>query len=125
MIWGVAGAAATAVAEGEEDNYARIKPGYDLANMGEGMSVEFPISIERDPYRGRDPRRQAKAQRHNLVATELERKINKMIEANPSTTQIITYGLIAAETGVSETIVRDLCFSIDCGHTGFTVTKRS
>lgn len=83
--------------------------------------VTYPITVKRNAYRGSDPRKRAKANEDNTIALELERHINKILENQQLPIQNYMYHQIAGDTGHSLEVVRRLCFSIDCGHHGFTV----
>lgn len=85
--------------------------------------VTYPISVVRNSYRGADPKKRAKTHETNSIATKLESHINQLLKSQCEPVKTYFYYQIAAETGVSEEIVRQLCFSIDCGHNGFTAIK--
>jgi hypothetical protein len=85
--------------------------------------VSLPIHVQRKNYGGRDSKKRAKIAEQNRVAGELEKYINGQIEEMESGTHTFLYGYIAHDTEYDEEMVRKLCFSIDCGHNGFTVTK--
>lgn len=86
--------------------------------------VTYPITVKRNAYRGRDPRKRAKANEENRIALELERHINKLLENQQLPIQNYMYHEIARDTGHSLETVRRLCFPIDGGHQGFTVIKK-
>ncbi len=85
--------------------------------------VTYPIHVRRDGYRGSDPRKKAKAATHNRIAAELEQYINGLLRAQERPVQQYLYPELAAATGHSIETVRDLCYSIDGGHGGFTAFK--
>jgi hypothetical protein len=85
--------------------------------------VTFPISVKRNTYSGRDPRKRARAIDENRVALELERHINAKLEKQQDPIHAYMYHELAWETGHHIELVRRLCFSIDCGGNGFTVIR--
>lgn len=85
--------------------------------------VIYPIHVKRFGYRGADRRKREKASEHNRIASELETYINGLLKVQESPVQSYLYYQIAAATGYSEEVVRELCFSIDCGHNGFTAIR--
>lgn len=85
--------------------------------------VTYPICVKRSSYRGADQRKREKASEHNRIASELETYINGLLKVQEPPVQSYMYYQIAAATGYSEEIVRELCFSIDCGHNGFTAIR--
>lgn len=85
--------------------------------------VTYPIHVTRSNYRGADPKKRQKAAEQNRISDKLEEHINGCIQAQLAPIQIYLYYRIAAETGYSEKIVRDLCFGIDGGGNGFTAIK--
>jgi hypothetical protein len=86
--------------------------------------VSYPISVRRNHYRGSNANKKAKAQQENHVASILEVHINNQLRAQASPVQDHQYHTIARETDIDERVVRDLCFSIDCGHNGFTAYRQ-
>jgi hypothetical protein len=86
--------------------------------------VTYPISVRRNPYRGSNAGKRSKAQEDNRNASLLEDHINKLLRAQASPVQQYSYQRIARETGIEEGVVRALCFSIDCGHNGFTAYRQ-
>jgi hypothetical protein len=84
--------------------------------------VTYPIKVARK-HGGSDARKRAKVVEQNRIAVELEKYINAKVQAQQGPSCIYLYALIAHDTGYDVETVRDLCFSIDCGHNGFTVTK--
>lgn len=85
--------------------------------------VTYPIHVKRDAYRGANPKRRFKALETNRIAFELEECINPQLKAQTEPVKEYSYYEIANATGYSVTVVRDLCFCIDCGHHGFTAIK--
>lgn len=85
--------------------------------------VTFPITVKKSLYRGSDARKKAKALELNGTAARLESFINDKLKNQIEPIRIYSYFEISRETGVPESVVRDLCFSIDCGHNGFTAIK--
>jgi hypothetical protein len=82
--------------------------------------VKYPIHVERDGYRGRDPRKLRKSQDYNDDARMLEEFVNREIEEN-GPGQFL-YGTIARAVGLSKERVQQIMFSVDCGHNGFVVS---
>jgi hypothetical protein len=85
--------------------------------------VTYPISVKRNSYRGSDRRKKEKAYLENQVAMELEKAINELLKNQKEAIRSYGYHEIASQTGVALETVRKLCFSIDCGHNGFTATR--
>lgn len=85
--------------------------------------VTYPISIAKSNYRGSNPKKRVMEMEKNRISIKLENYINDMLLKQELPIQSYSYHEIASETGVSLEVVRDLCFSIDCGHTGFTAIK--
>ena len=86
--------------------------------------VTYPISLRRDQYCGADKKKRAKAQAHNSNVTKLERYINDKLLNQIEQVQPYYWTVIAHETGMSIEMVKNLGFSIDCGHHGFTGWRR-
>jgi hypothetical protein len=87
------------------------------------IMVRYPVRVPRDGYKGRDPKKRQKRSEKNRIAKELEDYLNRAIEKNDQNLQQYLYGYIAADTGFSEKIVRDILFGVDAGHNGLTVIK--
>jgi hypothetical protein len=87
--------------------------------------VSFPVSVPRDGYRGNDPRRRRKQQRHNEVARECEEYLNRKIAEDAAETQVYHYSSIARDLNLFLEDVRNVLFAVDCGHNGLTVRKSS
>lgn len=85
--------------------------------------ITYPISVKRNSYRGSDVRKKARAASENQIATQLERHINAQLLSQTEPIKTYLYSIIAAETGFSEEIIRNLCLSVECGHNGFTAIK--
>ncbi|QJR30034.1 hypothetical protein [Limnobacter profundi] len=85
--------------------------------------VTYPIHVPRADYRGTDSRKKEKAANHNRIAAELETYINARLKAQTRPIQQYLYHQIASDTGHSVETIRELCFSIDGGHGGFTAFK--
>lgn len=85
--------------------------------------VTYPIHVRRDGYRGKDPRKRLRADTTNRIASELEKHINKLLKEQQEPITSYDYHTIARATGHDAETVRTLCFSIDCGHNGFTAVK--
>lgn len=84
---------------------------------------EYPIYIPRKTYKGSNASLKKKHDEYNRIAKELEAFLNKEIEQSNQETQIYKYGDISFATGISEQIVLELLFSVDCGHNGITIHK--
>ena len=87
------------------------------------MVANYPISVPRKMYKGADVKKREKAQERNRIADELESYLNKLIEKQTQERASYFYFQIANETGHAEKTVREILFSVDCGHTGLTVYK--
>ena len=85
--------------------------------------VKHPIRINRNTYRGADPKKQKKAYDENTQIARLERAINEMLLKQTEPIQIYLYDLIAIETGMPAEFVRKHGYSIDCGGNGFTAFR--
>jgi hypothetical protein len=85
--------------------------------------VTYPIHVRGASYRGADPRKREKAASQNRIASELEAHINALLKAQTRPIQQYLYHEIADATGHSIQKVRELCFSIDGGHNGFTAYR--
>lgn len=86
--------------------------------------VTNPISVRRNPFRGSNASNKAKVQQENRTASILEVHINNQLTAQASPVRDYQCHQIARETGIDESVVRDLCFSIDCGDNGFTAYRQ-
>lgn len=86
--------------------------------------VTYPIYVQRDGYHGANPNRRQKAIKTNIVAAELERFINEKLKNQKEPIRSYMYQEIVIGTGIDYETVRDLCFSIDCGHNGFTSIRQ-
>lgn len=85
--------------------------------------VTYPIHVARDGYRGADPKKRAKAQLKNQLASKLEAYINDRLQHQSEPIRMYTYHEIASETGIDFEIVKSLGHSIDGGSGGFTAYK--
>lgn len=85
--------------------------------------ITHPIHVPRSNYRGADPKKRQKAAEQNRIAADLEKHINGRIQVQVAPVQVYLYYQIAADTGYSEKVVRDLCFGIDAGGNGFTAIR--
>ena len=85
--------------------------------------VTYPIVVKRSGYRGSDKRMRQKAAEHNRIASELEAYINGQLRIQTAPIQTYNYYEITEATCYSAETVNRLCFSIDCGHNGFTAYK--
>ena len=86
--------------------------------------VTYPIQIKRDTYQGSDPKKRAKAQTSNQIASQLESLINEMLKTQVEPIRVYTYLDLASQTGIDYEIVRNLCFSIHSGNGGVIAYKR-
>ncbi len=86
--------------------------------------VKFPVHVTRDGYRGANQSRRAKAQSHNETAAALEAHINRQLESQTEPIKSYSYSILAHETRIPREVVARMCFSIDCGHNGFTVIRK-
>ncbi|MDZ4817600.1 MAG: hypothetical protein SGJ20_01360 [Planctomycetota bacterium] len=85
--------------------------------------VTYPIHVSRDSYRGSNPKKRAKAQATNQLASSLEAHINKKLQNQSEPIRVYMYQELALETGIAYDAVRKLGFSIDGGSGGFTAYK--
>lgn len=85
--------------------------------------VTYPIHVRRATYRGADPRKREKAVTLNRIAAELEAHINARLKTQTQPIHQYLYHEIARATGHPLVTIRELCFSIDCGHNGFTAFR--
>lgn len=85
--------------------------------------VKYPITVGRIGYRGNNPSRRMKIAYQNEIAAKLESAINELLLKQEQPIQSYLYHEISSITGYSVEQVRELCFSIDCGHNGFTAIR--
>lgn len=85
--------------------------------------TSYPIHVQRDHYRGRDPRRRERQRRHNEVAQICERYLNEKIATSPANVQTYLYYQVARDLRLPLEEVREVLFSVDGGHNGLTVRK--
>jgi hypothetical protein len=85
--------------------------------------VTYPVSVPRDPYRGRNPSRLRKPQDFDRLAEQLERYINERVAKKDDEIQEFLYGFIAIDLGIEQDRVRDVLFGVDCGHNALLVQK--
>lgn len=85
--------------------------------------ITYPISIARNNYRGSNPLKGQRIADEFRIANELERAINNVLLAQSEPIRRYTYYEISQLTGYDADIVRNLCFSIDGGHGGFTAYR--
>jgi hypothetical protein len=85
--------------------------------------VTYPVRVSRKSYRGSKETIRRKTNEHNRIARELEEYINQRIKEQEEETRVYYYYEIASETGYSKELVREILFSVDCGHHGFTDRK--
>jgi len=85
--------------------------------------VEYPVRVPTRTYRGKDPRKRAKNNEHNLHAHKLEEAINELVAQQERRVQAYTWGMFTQATGLSIDQIRDVGFAIDCGSNGVTVYR--
>jgi hypothetical protein len=85
--------------------------------------VTYPIHVTRHSYRGSNPKKRAKAQAINDVASKLEAYINEKLKNQSEPIRVYLFQEIAVETGIDYETVRNLGGSIDGGSGGFTAYK--
>jgi len=86
--------------------------------------VTYPIRIPHKHYGGRDPKKQRKIQENNNFASALESIINDLILKQERPIQSYIYHEISTFSGYPVELIREVCFSIDGGHNGFTVIRK-
>jgi hypothetical protein len=94
-----------------------------LALTKEKALVTHPIRVARLSYRGTIARKRENAADQNRIAAALETYINARLKSQTRAVQSYLYHEIAEATGHALETIRDLCFSIDGGHNGFTAYK--
>lgn len=86
--------------------------------------VRYPISVPSDQYRGANARKQEKIRQRNTIASRIETYINAEMAPLPENCVHVFYSdMIAIELREDKDIVREIVFTIDCGHNGVTVYK--
>jgi hypothetical protein len=84
----------------------------------------YPISTDRDYYRGSNASKQRNATEYNRVAARVEKYINDDLKDKPTDTAYTYFSqYIAHELGEDSSLVQRIVFSIDCGHNGVTIFK--
>jgi len=86
--------------------------------------VTYPISVRRDGYRSSDARKRRKAADFNEIASAIESHVNGLLYEQQEPVCSYSYHEVARALGYDVEIVRDVGFSIDGGHNGFTACKR-
>ncbi|MBR7928754.1 hypothetical protein [Burkholderia ambifaria] len=86
--------------------------------------VTYPVSVRRDGYRGKDARKKRKAADFNEIAAAVENYVNGLLYEQQEPVRSYGYNEIASALGYDVKAVRDVGFSIDGGHNGFTAYKR-
>lgn len=86
--------------------------------------VTYPISVRRDGYRGNDARKRRKAADFNEIASAIESHVNGLLYEQQEPVCSYSYHEVARALGYDVETVRDVGFSIDGGHNGFTAYKR-
>lgn len=84
----------------------------------------YPISTDRDHYRGSNPSKQRKAAEYNRIAARVEKYLNDDLSKKPEDAvyQYLSFH-VARELGEDADIVQRVIFGIDCGHNGVTIVK--
>lgn len=85
--------------------------------------VKYPISVRRDYYRGNDKRKRQKATDTNSDAAEMERTINRMLLQQTRPIQVYDWNEISRATGIPESTIASLGYSIAGGSNGFTAYR--
>lgn len=85
--------------------------------------VTYPVTVERKTYRGSKETLRRKASEYNRVAAELEEYINGQLLKQTEEVKVYHYHEIAAATGYPLERVREILFSVEGGHNGFTAKK--
>ncbi|MCK9685724.1 hypothetical protein [Scleromatobacter humisilvae] len=83
----------------------------------------YPVHVPRKSYKGSDARKRQSVATRNELASRLERYINAQEAAQTEPHQVLSYGSIAMETGISFDLVSDILYSVDCGSGGLTMFK--
>ena len=81
------------------------------------------LRISRETYRGSNSSLRAKAIEYNRTAALLENHVNEQFTGCPNNIQQFFYGSIAREMCLSEELVCEILFGVDCGHNGLTVFR--
>lgn len=86
--------------------------------------VTYPVHVAREGYRGTNPRRREQVRRYNEDAQRIEECINAMLEEQTEATASYTWHEISSRCGLSPDRIREIGFSIDGGHNGFTALRK-
>lgn len=81
--------------------------------------AHYPIHVKRKSYNGNDPKKIAARNEWNRDAMELEKITNELIKKRGN--DRYDYSEIARLAGFEEERVVEIMFSVDCGHSGFTI----
>lgn len=85
--------------------------------------VSYPVYVARNPYRGNDKKKTAKASQDNQDAARIEEACNRLIQNQTQPVQSYMWLEVSRESGVDYETVRRLGYSIDGGSNGFTATR--
>jgi hypothetical protein len=85
----------------------------------------FPIRVPRKQYRGSSDFLRRRTVEHNQCAVRIEQYLNDRIATDPNSIQTYTYEFITLDLDLTAEQVREILFSVDCGHNGLTVAKSS
>jgi hypothetical protein len=83
----------------------------------------YPVHVPLKSYKGSDARKRQTVATRNELASRLERYINAQEASQIDPQQVLSYGSIAMETGISFELVSEILFSVDCGSGGITMFK--
>lgn len=81
----------------------------------------YPIGVRPRQYRGTDRNKLQKmvAVRHD--AAQIQEYVNQRFKSSGKSSLVIHYDEISRDTGISESIIRDLLYPTYGGHNGITV----
>lgn len=85
--------------------------------------VTYPVRVPRNPYRGNDAKKRAKAYEDNQYAALIEATANRLIQAQKRAVQSYLWMEISRESQIDYEVVKRLGFSIDGGSNGFTAIR--
>ncbi len=83
----------------------------------------YPVHVPRKNYKGSDARKRQNVATRNELASRLESYINAQEATQTDPEQVLSYGTIAMETGISFDLVSEILFSVDCGSGGILMFK--
>ena len=83
-----------------------------------------PITIERQQFGGRDPRRRRKCDGYNeavgLVEAHIARRMAQLAEGD---TEEFLHVEVAKAVGLDPELVQEIMFTIDCGHNATRIIR--